>query len=82
MSQDLTHGVAVWVVLEGVLPDEVRVRHELSDGDVLVLVDVGQQRGEVHGLPDHHHVVRDLEDIWEISLHHRLPPCWLFCRNT
>lgn len=57
----LTHGVAVWVVLEGVLPDEVGVGHELPDGDVLVLVDVAEQRGEIHGLPDHQQVVRDLE---------------------
>lgn len=56
------HGVAVRVVLESVLPDEVSVRHELADGDVLVLVDVGEQGGEVHGLLNHHQIVRDLEE--------------------
>lgn len=58
----LTHGVVVGVVLEGVLPDEVSVGHELADGDVLVLVYVGQQSGEVHRLLDHHHVVGDLQE--------------------
>lgn len=57
----LTHGVVVGVVLEGVLPDQVCVCHELTDGDVLVFVDVGQQSGEVHGLLDHHQVVGDLQ---------------------
>lgn len=57
----LTHGVAVRVVLQGVLPDEVGVAHKLVHRDVLLLVDVGQQRGEVHRRLHHQSVVRHLE---------------------
>lgn len=63
LSEDVfTHGVTVGVVLQSVLPDQVCVCHKVADGDVLVLVDVAEQRGEVHGLPDHHHVVWNLRD--------------------
>lgn len=58
----LTHGVAVGVVLQRVLPDEVGVGHELSHGDVFVLVDVGEQRGQVHGFPDDQQVVGHLQE--------------------
>ena len=68
VSGRLTRGVSGKVVLEGVLPDEVCVRHELSDRLVLVLVDVGQQRGEVHRPLDHQQVVGDLEEAGRFTV--------------
>lgn len=75
----LTHRVDVGVVLQSVLPDEVCVRHELADGDVSVLVDVGQQCGKVHGLLDHHEIVWDLKESEERR--RGIPACFSSLQN-
>lgn len=63
-----TWGIPVWVVFEGILPDEIHVLKELFDCSVLMEVYPGEDCWQVHRLLDHFSI------IW--NLKHRTDPEW------
>lgn len=52
-----TWGVPVWVVFEGILPDEIHVLKELFDRPILVEVNLRKNCWQVHRLLDHISVI-------------------------